>query len=317
MTRLWLLLAMAPAQAGAIELTFPLDCVLGETCHIQQFMDRDPSAAFTDFTCGPLAYDGHSGTDFALPTLRAMEAGVTVRAAAAGTVKGVRDGMPDISIRDPAAPALAGRDCGNGLVIDHGDGWETQYCHMAKTSLRHQAGDRVAVGEALGRVGLSGNTEFPHLHLSVRKDGKEIDPFDPDGATGCGEGPDAPLWSPAVGYTPGGIIGTGFSDHIPEWEAIKAGLENPPLTTTSPALVIWASLFGTRAGDQLAFVLAGPDQQLLEERVTLDRTQAQSFRAVGKRLRQPNWSAGNYDGTITLFRGDAAIDTATISFTLR
>ena len=309
-------LILAPATAGAFSMEFPVDCTLGESCFIQQFMDRDPTAAYTDFTCGPLSYDGHKGTDIALPTLRDMQNGVTVRAAAAGVVRGVRDGMPDISRRDPAAPALEGRDCGNGLVIDHGKGWETQYCHMARGSLRHKTGDQIATGDDLGMIGLSGNTEFPHLHISVRKDGAEIDPFDPDGTATCGPGPEPTLWAEPIPYMPGGLIGAGFADQVPQWEAIKAGLRAPPLTTTAPALVIWGTYFGNRSGDTLRFVITGPDGTVLEESITLDRQQAQGFRAVGKRLRAPNWAAGGYEGTITLIRDGQPIDQMKTTVTL-
>ena len=310
-------LIWAPATAGAFSMEFPVDCTLGETCFIQQFVDRDPSTGFTDFTCGPLSYDGHKGTDIALPTLRDMQNGVTVRAAAAGVVKGLRDGMPDISIRDPAAPPLNGRDCGNGLVIDHGGGWETQYCHMARGSLLHKTGDPITAGDDLGLIGLSGNTEFPHLHISVRKDGVEIDPFDPDGTATCGLGPDPALWESPIDYTPGGLVGAGFADQVPQWEAIRAGLTAPPLTPTAPALVLWAQYFGSRPGDGLRFVIQGPDGTVLNETVTIDRQQAQGFRAVGKRLRAPNWAAGNYAGQITLIRKGEDIDQINTTVTLR
>lgn len=316
MNRLLAALIMAPVQAGAFSMEFPVDCTLNDTCFIQQFMDRDPTGGVSDFTCGPLSYDGHKGTDIALPTLRAMQGGVTVRAAAAGVVKGVRDGMPDISRRDPAAPPLAGRDCGNGVVIDHGDGWETQYCHMARGSMRHKAGDQIATGDTLGLIGLSGNTEFPHLHISVRKDGAEVDPFDPDGTTACGEGPVPALWADPIAYTPGGLIGAGFADHVPQWEAVKAGLAQPPLAPTAPALVLWAQYFGLRQGDGLRFHISGPQGTVLEETVSVDRQQAQGFRAVGKTLRAPNWAAGTYEGRITLIRAGSEIDQISTTLTI-
>lgn len=313
MTRLWLFLALAPAQAGAFSLGFPLECTLGDSCFVQQFMDRDPSPGATDFTCGPLSYDGHSGTDIAVPTLADMRNGIPVLAAAAGTVRGTRDGMPDISRRDPSAPALDGRDCGNGLVIDHGDGWETQYCHMAEGSIAVKEGERLAPGARLGLIGLSGNTEFPHLHFSVRKDGAEIDPFDPDGSATCGEGPVPSLWSMPFPYTPGGIVGAGFSTRIPEWEAIKAGLQEPPFPATAPALVVWAHSFGTRKDDHLHFTITGPQGQVLDETVVLEKPTAQGFRAVGKRLRAPKWPAGRYEGRIVLRRDEQVLSDVTVA----
>jgi len=77
-----LLLLAAPAAAGSFLLNPPVDCTLGETCFIQNFVDRDPGPGAADFTCGPMTYDGHKGTDFALPSLAAMRQGVDVLAAA-------------------------------------------------------------------------------------------------------------------------------------------------------------------------------------------------------------------------------------------
>jgi murein DD-endopeptidase MepM/ murein hydrolase activator NlpD len=45
----------------------------------------------------------------------------------------------------------------------------------------------------LGLIGQSGQAEFPHLHMSVRQDGKELDPFAP-ALTTCGSTGDD-LWS--------------------------------------------------------------------------------------------------------------------------
>lgn len=317
MKRLLLILALAPAQAGAFSMEFPVDCILGETCHIQQYMDRDASPGHTDFTCGTLSYNDHSGTDIALPTLATMQKGVAVRAAAAGVVKGVRDGMPDISVRDPAAPPLNGRDCGTGLVIDHGDGWETQYCHMARGSVLVKPDQTVVAGQALGLVGLSGNTEFPHLHLSLRRNGAEIDPFDPDGTATCGVGPDAPLWADPVAYVPAGLITTGLADAVPDYDAIKAGLPLAPVTTASPAMVVWAYYFGSQAGDTLDMSISGPDGgTIVAETVTLDRTQAMGFRAVGKRLRGADWPVGSYALSVTFTRNGTVLDQANTTVTV-
>lgn len=270
------LMALAP-PAGAFELAFPLDCTLGETCYIQQYVDHDPGPTAQDFTCGPLSYDGHDGTDIALPSRAAMAAGVAVLAAAPGTVKGTRDGVADF------APALPGKECGNGVVIDHGQGWETQYCHMKQGSVRVRPGETVEVGTPLGEVGQSGQAEFPHMHLSVRQNGEELDPFAP-GAKACGAADDD-LWAVEPIIEPGGLLTLGITDHVPEYEAIKAGLASPDLPSNAPALVVWTFFFGPRAGDALIFSLAGPQGEVVTERVGLEKTQAMAFRAVGRKLK--------------------------------
>jgi hypothetical protein len=315
---LTLLLAMGPAVSRAQDaplLAFPVECVLGDTCYIQQFMDRDPGPGARDFTCGPLSYDGHSGTDIALPTLRAMEAGVNVLAAAPGRVRGVRDGMADQLYSDATREALAGRDCGNGVAIDHGNGWETQYCHLALGSVAVRPGDMVETGDVLGRIGLSGRTQFPHLHLSLRHNGEEIDPFGPGDDAACALAPagGAALWSDPVPYVPGGLLALAFADHMPDFAAVKAGTAETAITRSSDVIVIHALVWGVRAGDVLSMQMTGPGDIVVSQEIGLDRTQAQAFRAIGKRRPNGGWPAGRYEGRVLLMRGNDVLGSAQIA----
>lgn len=301
----FLTLALAP-PAGAFELVQPVDCALGQTCFIQNYFDHDPGPGVADPTCGPLGYDGHDGTDFAIPTLADMAAGVTVRAAAAGVVRATRDGLPD------TGQFPAGQDCGNGLAITHGDGWETQYCHMKRGSLVVTQGQAVAAGDPLGQVGMSGRAEFPHLHLSLRRNGAKLDPFAPDSTT-CGSLSDD-LWQGDMPYIGGGILGLGLSPAIPDFAAIKAGT-TAPVTATSPAMVVWAHLFGQRQGDAITLSIIGPQGEVIASTVPLDRTQARSFRAIGTKAASA-WPAGTYTATAVLMRAGVALDSATTTVTL-
>jgi hypothetical protein len=293
-------------SAGAFELGWPVDCTLGDTCHIQQYADHDAGPGATDFTCGLLSYDGHDGTDIAVATRADMAAGVAVVAAAAGVVKGVRDGVADF------VPFVEGRECGNGVLIDHGDGWETQYCHMRQGSVVVRAGDRVDAGTPIGLIGQSGMADFPHLHLSLRQNGVKIDPFQPEGPL-CTLTPGPTLWAAPIPYAPGGLLEAGFSAAVPEFDAIKAGLPTVALPETAPAVVLWAYLYGSRAGDEVAFQIIGPEGVLLEEVAVLDKPQAQLFRAMGKRLTGAAWPVGDYAGTVTLQRGGAALDLISVT----
>lgn len=308
------LFLLAPIPAGAFDLALPLDCTLNESCFVQHLFDHDSGPGTRDFACGALTYDGHDGTDIALPSLAAMAQGVTVRAAAPGVVRGARDGMPDIVVSDPAAPPLDGRDCGNGVAIRHDDGWETQYCHMKRGSIVVKPGDRVAAGTPLGQVGLSGNTEFPHLHLTLRRDGQEVDPWAPEAGEGCGPA-GADLWQGDLTVPPGGIITTGLATAIPEYAAVKQGAVPPPAGDPS-ALVVWSYLYGTRAGDRLHLALRGPDGAVIADEIVLEKPQAQSFRAIGKKRGVRGWPAGSYEGAATLSRDGTVIDSAAIRLTL-
>jgi len=68
------------------------------------------------------------------------------------------------------------------------------------------------------------------------------------------------------------------------------------------ALVIWGYMFGTRADDIVNLSITGPDGMVIADDVTLTKTQAQAFRAIGKRGRV-DWPAGTYNGTVTMIRG--------------
>ncbi|SFG65616.1 peptidoglycan DD-metalloendopeptidase family protein [Sulfitobacter dubius] len=292
-----------PALAEDLQLAFPLDCTLGQDCHIQQYMDRDPSSAAQDYRCSGLTYDGHKGTDFALPDRAAMAAGVTVRAAAGGVVKGLRDGMQD----NAPLSEVRGRECGNGAVIDNGNGWETQYCHLKRGSLRVTDGQKISEGDVIGQVGQSGKAAFPHLHLSLRHNGQPVDPFDPKGSD-CTTVPSDTLWQDTPPYRAGGLIAVGFADHVPSYAAIKAGdAGRDTLSPDAPAMVIYGYSYGTQKDDVLRLSLSGPNGVVIEKDVIMDKPQAQSFRAIGKRMSR-QWSPGRYTGTVVLLRSGRVID---------
>ena len=317
MWRLAALMSCAtPVMAQDISLGLPIDCSLGETCYIQNYVDDDPGPATADFACGGLSYDGHDGTDFALPDRSAQAQGVAVLAAAAGQVTGIRDEMPDMLQGTPNAPDVTNRECGNGVVIRHTGGWETQYCHMARGSIGVQPGDQVAQGAVLGQVGLSGQTEFPHVHLTVRHNGLAVDPFDTDAGQTCG-GPHPTLWATPVPYVAGGLLSAGFSSSVPDYGQIKAGTVGEVLTSVSPGLVVWGFAFGGQSGDEIRMTITGPTGEVIRHTDTLDRDQAQFFRAAGKRMPPGGWPAGTYTGVIELIRDDRLIDSLNIETALR
>ncbi len=156
-------------------LSVPLDCTLGEDCFILNYMDADPGPGAADFTCGPQSYDGHKGTDFALTSFAAMEAGVRVFPAAPGVVTAVRDGMEDTGMDGTPEVILRAKECGNGVVIDHGGGWMSAYGHAAKIDV--QRGQAVKTGEVIGLAGATGQVQSPQLHFQLRKNRMPVDPM--------------------------------------------------------------------------------------------------------------------------------------------
>ncbi len=312
---LLLALLVSPAQAE-ITLRPPIDCDLGPGCHIQNHVDHDPGPGFRDFACGHLGYDGHTGTDFALDTLARMRAGVAVLAPAAGVVRAIRDGMPDIAANVPSAPALAGRDCGNAVIIDHAAGYSSQLCHLARDSVAVRPGERLRAGQPVGRVGLSGQTEFPHVHMTLRHRNRVIDPFNPDpGAAACAPG--AGLWDPPLAYAPALLTGFGITAHPPSHADV---LDSPPdaavLPMDAPILTLWATILGPAAGDRLTLQLTGPQGSVLNHTETLTRNQARAFRFAGHRRPATSWPAGSYTATAELHRDGRLLHRARHTVTL-
>jgi Peptidase family M23 len=93
--------------------------------------------------------------------------GDEIHSVAAGKVVGVVDGMPDIEAGSLPASITAPEAGGNHVVVDIGHGRYAFYAHMQPGSVRVKVGQKVKVGQTLGLLGNSGNTDAPHLHFHV------------------------------------------------------------------------------------------------------------------------------------------------------
>lgn len=92
--------------------------------------------------------------------------GTEVRAVADGPVVAVLDGLPDHTPGDPG-PTPPGDAPGNHVVQDLGDGRYALYAHLASGSVGVRVGDTLRTGDVLGRLGNSGRSTWPHLHLQL------------------------------------------------------------------------------------------------------------------------------------------------------
>lgn len=303
-----------PVRAFAqIALTWPVACTVGETCEIQHYVDHGfgAGASAVDYTCGTITYKGHNGTDIRLLTTTAEQAGVAVLAAADGRVLRARDTMADVSVRSTGRNTVRDRECGNGLVVAHADGFETQYCHMAKGSLVVKAGDTVMAGQKLGRVGLSGDTEFPHLHITVRHDGKDIDPFaygEPEGACSGGVSLWAAQLQSALAYRAGVILNAGFTSAQVTMDDIENDAGRSPLTPDAPAVIAFGRAIGLRKGDIQRIVLSGPHGTLAAQSATpLDTNKDQVFFELGRKKPVLGWDPGEYKAAYSVLREGKAV----------
>lgn len=96
----------------------------------------------------------------------AMHAGIDFRGAVGSPARATAKGTV----------VKAGWNGGYGRMveIDHGDGFTTRYAHLSKVLVN--IGDKVDVGDVVGKVGSSGRSTGPHLHYEVRKNGGAVDP---------------------------------------------------------------------------------------------------------------------------------------------
>ena len=302
------------ACSGALAdpaLAVPLRCAMGKTCVVQNYVDEDGGPGAKDYRCGFLTYDGHKGTDIRVADVAAFERGVPVLAAAPGRVRAIRDGMADVSVKEGGRQAVARREAGNSVVVEHGDGWETQYGHMRKGSIAVRPGERVAAGQRLGLVGLSGDTEFPHLHFEVRRRRAIVDPFvGMAGGAPCAAGR-APLWTSdameQLAYVPTGVLAASLAGEVPVLGA-DGVVRAQSLKKDSAAAVFWVQIFGAQAGDEATLRLVAPDGSVLaERRVRVAKNLAQAYSYVGLRRRGAEWPEGSYRGEYRLRRGGAEV----------
>lgn len=322
----WLGLVASAAAAGeatAPELALPIDCRLGKDCFVQSYVDIEPGPGIADYACGVATYDGHKGTDIRLKSAAAAKVGVAVLAAADGVVKGRRDGVADVFASDGDHAQIQGRECGNGVVLDHGGGWETQYCHMRKGSVAVRRGQSVRRGERLGEVGYSGLADFAHVHIAVRHEGRPVDPFtahELDGACLKDAASARGLWTAeaaaALAYRTDEILAAEISGRIPSPSELEHDDRRlAPAMPESDQLMVVARMIKVRAGDVVRLELTGPGGLHVnsgEKPLAKDKATFVTYAGLRRPAGVSRWPAGRYEGRITLERAGKVMEERTV-----
>ncbi len=94
----------------------------------------------------------HTGTDFPAPS------GTSIRAVADGVVAAISRTGP----------------YGNHVTLAHAGKMASLYAHMSSMAVR--VGQSITQGQSIGRVGSTGNSSGPHLHLEAFKAGARMNP---------------------------------------------------------------------------------------------------------------------------------------------
>tara|TARA_R110002096_G_scaffold23031_2_gene73516 strand:+ start:2388 stop:3200 length:813 start_codon:yes stop_codon:yes gene_type:complete len=86
-----------------------------------------------------------------------------------------REGDPIATPRDGVVAATGDYFFnGNTVLLDHGQGFVTMYCHLSEILVKE--GQELVEGDVLGRVGSTGRVTGPHLHFGTYLNGTAVDP---------------------------------------------------------------------------------------------------------------------------------------------
>jgi hypothetical protein len=311
-------LASAIASEGPA-LRAPIDCDFRKNCWVINYFDHDPGEEIIDFTGGTNLYNGHQGIDFAIPNMTAMLKGVPVVAAADGKVVAIRDHIPDIGSVTRDGKRIDFPMCGNAVLIEHGNDYRTQYCHLRRGSISVAAGDTVEAGHQIGLVGLSGFTNFPHVHLAVSRGKEKVDPFTGPGWKPGSGMPLRPMWTDEarekLAYQPFVLMDAGFTGGRFEKQALLNGWyrkESVPLSSSQ--LVFAMLIYYLDEGDLIDMKVTAPDGKVVHQETTRSGGDAQrSWRHISLARPVDGWQEGEYTGEVTVTRnGDEAGSTQTI-----
>lgn len=293
----------------------PIECRPQWGCFVMKYVDRDPGPGATDAMCRHVTTDGHTGTDFAVADMQAYLDGIPVLAIADGTVIAARRGERDGPDWFQRPRDTAGRDCGNRVAIRHDDGLISDYCHLRRGSVTVREGMRVTAGQPLGLMGLSGGTEFPHLHLSLQtRDNVFIDPLDGQPRdTACNPaevGGPGRLWgeAPLLAYVPTGVVRGGMADHIPHPKNLWFAPSRARLPAGTAVLSLFAQFYGIEAGDAIVGAITAPNGETV---LTLDEAPAAKtflVRSVSGGVRRPSgFAPGLYRGEVAVVRDGTTV----------
>lgn len=302
-------LALAPARAMASPLMFPLVCEAGQACFIIGYpdMDKAPDSA-KDYACGPATSEADPFLRIGLPDVATLTLGLFVVAADKGRVIDASDGLPDLVASSKSQIKKGTPVCGNGIVIDHGAGMTTAYCHLKRGSIRVKTGDHVERGQVIANVGQSGVALWPQLGFSIQKNGYAIDPITGGSdAEGCGFKPRSVLELPEAfkTYQPAAIVNLGFAIGPQTSQNVALGKAErfAQIAPSSPTMTLWGMVVGLKKGDVVKTSLAdGRGRIFHQQSLVMDKDKDRQLINFSRQRGYAYWRAGTYTGEVIVAR---------------
>ena len=237
-------ITVAPSTKPEFILDIPLPGVNGKDWVIHHYYDVSESTGI-DYMSGHKTYPGHRAVDFDSASFEQMDTNMPILAAAPGVVVNVvEDIVADRNIYCPRTP-------GNIVWVKHDNGLTIRYAHLKYNSVPVILNQVIHTGDVLGVIGSSGESCWPHLHMSIFD--AEVNGYDPF---------DLNLWRDPPPYE----LPISSMD-IVYAEGDSLDLIDPPTTDMTSALlntpvVVGLNLANGRDGDYFRVQLIDPNGEV-------------------------------------------------------
>ncbi len=252
--KILLLIIIIPSDTYASELKFntPIQCKIGEDCFLLNQLEK--------VGCGQLPFSTKDGVMFIAKHDALVRDGIKILASQNGKVKAVRSNVDD---QDKSTVSIA--PCGNGIIVTHANGYETQYCYLHKDTIKLKKGDKVKEGQELGLMGMSGNINYPAMLFTLKRKNKHIDPFTNNHKSeDCVYNHDKSLWNPetikTMIHSETIITNYGFTTEEPEIAKARNGDYNTMTIAGNTNIIgYFIDLIGVYEGDLIIIEMLSPD----------------------------------------------------------
>lgn len=292
-----------------LALKLPVSCQLEESCWLVNYPDVQKEEGYQDYKGGKNTYEGNKGTYFAVKTFIDIKNGTPAHAADDGKVIFVRNNIEDNYPLGDKDTEKEPPFCGNAVVIEHNHGWKTAYCHLKKGSISVKQGDFTTAGAQIGQIGLSGQTEFPHLYFTVLKGENYFDPFSGLQLNGKeNKNKYKPLWGinarDNLKYRDVILTNIGVSAEDPSLYSVKQGsYKNIELLYDEPEIFIWVYGFHFKKKDIIKLTLYNPDQEkVMNDFIRVSSGNIENLVSFKKKKKKEKWKPGFYNVKINYIK---------------